>query len=176
MQFITSRPAPCGAFIVLFVLASAAHADIAGEQWPRKIRDLPQPVPATVAAAGFRITVLEGRQAQTRGSDGTGGAPRELIVQNIRNASKRVFNTQSVAIAVLESYGGWPQFEVWTRPGIGSWCRSLYRLTPRGYQDVRTDEFTELDAKATDKDRTARLPGDEGEVLYYVETRLPKPQ
>jgi hypothetical protein len=98
----------------------------------------------------------------------------EVTIGNIKTGAIHTFVAQSVGMAVLKAYRGWPQFEIWSRAGGGSWCRSLYRLNGRRYDYVRTDEFTELDSKSVDKSRMARIPGDEDMRLYFVETRLPE--
>lgn len=154
--------------ILLILFSVTCYGDVATEPWPKKLHDLPSSKPLVVQ--GFKITE---RDAADQEGGGTGGGMSDVVVQNTRSGAKRSLHTQSVGIAVLALFHGWPQLEIWGRAGGGSWSRSLYRVIDHDYQYVRTDEFTEFDFNAKDKTRTTTMPGSE-DILYYVETRLPE--
>lgn len=152
----------------LLFLCTYCYADVATEPWPKKLQDLPNS--GTLAIKNFKIGV---RQSPNQEGAGSGGGMYDFTIQNTRTGAKITFASQSVGIAVLESYRGWPQLEIWGRAGGGSWCRSLHRFTGHNYEYVRTDEFTEFDFHAKDKTRTTTMPH-ETDLLYFVETRIPE--
>jgi hypothetical protein len=105
-----------------------------------------------------------------------GGSGGSIAVIEVRNKSNKLITsltTQSVGGRVLETYQGFPQFEVWSRAGGGSWCRSLYRYEKKEYIWIRTDEFTDFIDFSRDKNIIAKMPKDKA-VLYFVETRYPE--
>lgn len=155
--------------ISLLLLGVSGFADVATSPWPKVIRDFPLKSD-TLVIKDFRITAKE---AADQSAGGSGGAVYDITVLNTRTGGKRILNEQCVGIRVLEFFHGWPQREIWGRAGGGSWSRSLYRVTAREYEYVRTDEFTSFEAEAKDRSVTATMPRDD-EVLYYVETRIPK--
>ena len=154
--------------ILLNSVLSCCYGDIGTDAWPKAIVDFPSKVD-TVKIHGFKITV---RDSKDQSAGGTGGGMVDIVVENVRTGAERKEWEQSVGIRILEFYHGWPQFEIWSRAGGGTWCRSLYRFTGKDYEIVRTDDFTESDFDAKDKSRTTTMPG-EDDVLYFVETRVP---
>jgi hypothetical protein len=149
-------------------VSTFCYAGIATDPWPKKIMDFPAGVD-TVKINSFKITI---RDSKDQRGGGTGGGMVDIIVKNLHTGAERIGSAQSVGIRILETYHGWPQFEIWGRAGGNSWCRSLYRFTGKDYEYVRTDDFTENEFMAKDKSRTTTMPGDDG-MLYFVETRVP---
>ena len=156
-------------FIAWFVILSHSHADVATDPWPKKLQDYTSGQ-GPVTISGFKIEITRSADQEAGGS---GGSMYDFTIENTRTGAKRKFTDQSVGVAILELYQGWPQFEIWSRAGGGSWCRSLERFNGRDYEYVRTDEFTDFDFNAKDKTRTTTMPHGE-DLLYYVETRLPE--
>ena len=157
--------------LLLLLLGLQCQADIATESWPKRLQDFPAKK-GVLAIGDFIVTI---RSSADQEGGGTGGGGYDFTIQNTRTKSVRRFTDQSVGVAILEFFHGWPQLEIWGRGGGGNWSRSLYRFTRRDYEYVRTDAFTEFDFNAKDKTRTTTMPGGD-DVLYYVETRLPDKQ
>ena len=155
--------------IALCVFAAHCNADIASDPWPKKIRNFPSEG-NKVILDGFKITVT---RSQNQEAGGSGGGIYDILIQNLRTGKKQELSEQSVGVAILELHDGWPQLEIWSRAGGGSWCRSLHRFTGKEYCYLRTDEFTEFEFNANDKTRKTIMPGDDT-TLFFVETRIPE--
>jgi len=141
--------------LVLWLLLLGLHcrADIAGEPWPKKLQDLSSKK-RILTVRNFKITV---RPANNQGGAGSGGGMYDFTIQNTSTGAVRHFTGQSVGVAILEFYHGWPQFEIWGRGGGGNWSRDLVRFTQRDYEEVRVDAFTEFDFNAKDDPLGARV-------------------
>lgn len=157
--------------LLLLLLGLNCRADIATEPWPKKLQDFPAKK-RILTIRDFKITV---RQSADQQGGGSGGTMYDFTIENVHKGSTRRFSAQSVGVAILEFYHGWPQIEIWGRGGGIDRSRSLFRLTRRDYETVRTDDFTLSAFDAKDKTRTTTLPGGD-DVLYFVETRLPDKQ
>ena len=167
---------------LLSILASCANADVADEPWPQRIRPFPTELPASVSHGGFRITIRTPADPDVRAAGGSGGPMREFYLLCSRDGQAHTFHTQSVCAVLLDSWRGSPQLEIWGRGGGGYWIRGLYRLVAGEYRAVRYEKFEEWPRRNNEKAATLEPPfaprGKEegqGQVLYFVETRIPKP-
>lgn len=155
------------AFFVAVTVASAI------EPWPKATEHVLGGAEKLVELPNYRIRYHVPDDPEIQQAGGSGGP---IAVIEVRNKSKKVIaslTAQSVGGRILEDYRGFPQFEVWSRAGGGSWCRSLYRYEGKEYIWIRTDEFTDFAEFARDKTITTNMPEDKA-ILYFVETRYPE--
>jgi len=160
-------------FFMLIAVSAAYGGDFT--PWPEATTHGLSGDRAVIGHTKFKIvyTIPDDPNIQIAG--GSGG-PISLVELYTKSGEKVTsFTAQSVGGWLLEDSGGYPQFEIWSRAGGGSWCRSLYRYSKNKYSRIRTDEFHDYPDRATRKDITAHLPGDKA-TLYYVKTRIPKEQ
>ena len=140
--------------------------------WPKVTQDIPYEDDATLNVSGFIIRYFIPKDPEIQMAGGSGGPIGQIDIKNQKSQKKYSFDFQTVGARILEFYNGLPQFEVWSRAGGGSWCRSLYRFEKGKFQNMRIDDFTEFSFKATDKSITTTLTRSD-DTLYYVGTRYP---
>jgi hypothetical protein len=172
-------------FIVAFsllLLSSSVQADIATEPWPQRVRVFPAELPATISHGGFRIAIHRPDDPDIHAGGGSGGPMLEFRVLRSRTGQTHTFYAQNVCAVLLEPRSGYPQLEIWGRGGGGYWTRGLYRFVSGEYRAVRYDEFEESPRHQNEKALTTKPPfaphgtdDERGELLYFVETRIPTP-
>jgi len=141
------------------------------EPWPVKVRELPDEVPASLAWGGFHVAVRALPNAAGRDE----ASPEyRFTVRNVSTGVVTTFLAPSAQGSVLERFGGYVQFELWTRGAAGSWARHLYRFAGGQYRCVRTDEFTETSPQNKENAVAATVPGRGEEPVYFVETHAPQ--
>lgn len=158
--------------VVLMASTQIVSAGDPPEAWPGKVRDLPQETPASLTWAGFHVAARSVRNPSARSEDEAAPEYR-FTIRNISTGVVTSFIAPSAQGAVLERFGGYLQFELWTRGAAGSWSRHLYRFARGQYRCVRIDDFTENAAENKENAITATVPGRPDETLYFVETRTP---
>lgn len=160
-------------FFGLLAVVLTARADLAKEPWPEAARDFPDETPCTLTEGGVRISISEPGDPEIRKMRGSGGPMLTFTVLNEKSGWKQVFYKQSVGTRWLAPFEGHPQLEIWGRGGGGFYTRCLTRLVRGKYRCVRIDEFINVRERSTQPSITTTLPRS-GEVLYFVETRMPK--
>jgi hypothetical protein len=149
----------------------SVSAGDAPEPWPAKVRDLPDEIPASLTWGGFHIAV---RALPDKNGRNEVPPTVRLTIRNVSTGMVTTFLAPSAQGSVLERFGGYVQFEFWTRGAAGSWARHLYRFAGGQYRCVRTDEFTETSPENKENGFPAKVPGRGNEPVYFVETRAPE--
>ena len=167
------------AFLILLLLLSPVRADVLSAPWPPRICAFPQYVtveqdlPLTFGKGRFQITISEPTDPGIREEGGSGGPMLAFTIRDSKDGSKTTFYDQCVNGALLKSFNGRPQLEIWGRGGGGYFARELIRYVHGKYRSVRIDRFVADKNRAEHPSVTTTLPGDV-ETLYLIETVRPE--
>jgi hypothetical protein len=159
-------------FTILFLMMSVAFASEKYSGWPKALQDIPYEDDVTLTIPGFSIRYFIPRDAESQMGGGSGGPIGQIDITNQKTKKTISFDFQTIGGRILEAYHGYPQFEIWSRAGGGSYCRCLFRFENGKFHNIRIDDFSVSPDQATDKSVTTTLTRSD-DTLYYVSTRYP---